>query len=913
MGGHYYAFIKVLSDNKENNEEDSKPAEEEQESKEDGSDEIDQEEAEQSKEDDNDTGKDNNNNESDKEQKKEKSTKDPYLEGRGKWFRFDDSYVSAVSEEYVLTQAFGSAELDAQGNPKSSTNAYMVMYRRIDPARNQAFVSNDEVSPDLMKQVTQEDERKAIETDPNMVKIDLYCGVQGKDIWQQDPTEDSSDNEDDNNDDKNMDENSKSEEHDDINASSTSSTSKAAKASGGDAQTPDDKNQKSQSLFESVASHGTDMFASLYSSNSNATKSMSHSVHRVHVDTTVPEMLRTFWEANQEVLEGVGVRDYMQQMRLREFDSTTGTRRRILSASDERTLGTIFSNRRSLTLVVECRPDVSEEWIPWSANDIRVKCLRINDDSLSWPSKAQAVMIDQCGTVGDLQAAFAKKLGVPAERLLMFLMSDSMGTKVLKCLNREGNAASLTMAAIFAQTTIHVEVAPEPVPDRDEHEALAQMILASRTHRAFERGRHTVQISFNKIAPLEDGQDEQAYLDAAERANNNNNNSSSSSSSNSATFDQTLTVSEESTLGELKELLATRVGVPARCFRMLEGQESIIAMLPPREFRDMSMKVKHVYGDRKFLLKPGAPLLEGDQKIAFYLYVRDAASENKDDNSQDDSVRTTDGSLLQLLVKESMHEETQLADVKKRLSMVFEQLERPIDPSLLRLRVINEDSWGRKSVGRVLHDHGGSIKTTLGFLSDNTKPVAVQILTQPDTPDTIVPTVRVWDPANWTLTAPVELAVSKYLTMGEFAQLAAPLLGANVDAHALLAAKVTVETADYGKLDDANMWTVLTHPGVASNPLTHAPWMLGDSDQVILRDANVPVKEISAGERQRVRDEYNFNLYAGVSDQFPSDAFFGSVGGGREVGLSIKARRRSERDDDTEESADDAADGDKKN
>ena len=47
------------------------------------------------------------------------------------WCRFDDSSVTLSSESEVKQKGFGCAELDAQGQPRSCSNAYMLMYRKV--------------------------------------------------------------------------------------------------------------------------------------------------------------------------------------------------------------------------------------------------------------------------------------------------------------------------------------------------------------------------------------------------------------------------------------------------------------------------------------------------------------------------------------------------------------------------------------------------------------------------------------------------------------------------------------------------------------------------------------------------------------------------------------------------------------
>jgi hypothetical protein len=75
----------------------------------------------------------------------------------GKWYEFNDTNVTAITEEKVKSMAGGddSPRHKAYG---VSTNAYMLMYRLVDRKLNLMKVSNDLIPENCLKEVEMENE-----------------------------------------------------------------------------------------------------------------------------------------------------------------------------------------------------------------------------------------------------------------------------------------------------------------------------------------------------------------------------------------------------------------------------------------------------------------------------------------------------------------------------------------------------------------------------------------------------------------------------------------------------------------------------------------------------------------------------------------------------------------------------------
>ncbi|XP_057313910.1 ubiquitin carboxyl-terminal hydrolase 47-like isoform X1 [Hydractinia symbiolongicarpus] len=100
-----------------------------------------------------------------------------------KWYCFNDQYVSEVSEEDIL-KSYGGDDKFRTGfyssNYSSSTNAYMLMYRKIDKKRNKNFIKKSKWTASLTNLCNsilqdEEDEHSKRERQKNLCKIRLLC------------------------------------------------------------------------------------------------------------------------------------------------------------------------------------------------------------------------------------------------------------------------------------------------------------------------------------------------------------------------------------------------------------------------------------------------------------------------------------------------------------------------------------------------------------------------------------------------------------------------------------------------------------------------------------------------------------------------------------------------------------------
>lgn len=77
-----------------------------------------------------------------------------------KWYEFNDSTVSAISERDV-EKAFGGATTSYTGySTMSSSSAYMLMYRRVDPNLNIVQVERNHVPTYIEEDLRREKEEK---------------------------------------------------------------------------------------------------------------------------------------------------------------------------------------------------------------------------------------------------------------------------------------------------------------------------------------------------------------------------------------------------------------------------------------------------------------------------------------------------------------------------------------------------------------------------------------------------------------------------------------------------------------------------------------------------------------------------------------------------------------------------------
>uniref|UniRef100_A0A8C9FJL2 Ubiquitin carboxyl-terminal hydrolase 47 n=1 Tax=Pavo cristatus TaxID=9049 RepID=A0A8C9FJL2_PAVCR len=98
------------------------------------------------------------------------------------WYSFNDQHVSKITQEDIKKTYGGSSGSRGYYSSAfaSSTNAYMLIYRLKDPARNAKFLESHEY-PDHIKQLVQkereleEQEKRQREIERNTCKIKLFC------------------------------------------------------------------------------------------------------------------------------------------------------------------------------------------------------------------------------------------------------------------------------------------------------------------------------------------------------------------------------------------------------------------------------------------------------------------------------------------------------------------------------------------------------------------------------------------------------------------------------------------------------------------------------------------------------------------------------------------------------------------
>lgn len=99
-----------------------------------------------------------------------------------KWYCFNDQQVSRITQEDIK-KTYGGSSSGYSGfyfsSYSSSTNAYMLMYRQIDPNRNAGFLSEEKFPEhlrNLVKRIQEEEEyeKRAKEIERNTCKIKLF-------------------------------------------------------------------------------------------------------------------------------------------------------------------------------------------------------------------------------------------------------------------------------------------------------------------------------------------------------------------------------------------------------------------------------------------------------------------------------------------------------------------------------------------------------------------------------------------------------------------------------------------------------------------------------------------------------------------------------------------------------------------
>ena len=106
------------------------------------------------------------------------------LTGKKQWYCFNDQSVTMASEDDIQ-QTFGGASSKTKSYYSSamytsSTNAYMLMYRRIDPKKNEPFTETKSLPPHLLKVIEEEQnhekkEQQRQEQEKNYCKFRLFC------------------------------------------------------------------------------------------------------------------------------------------------------------------------------------------------------------------------------------------------------------------------------------------------------------------------------------------------------------------------------------------------------------------------------------------------------------------------------------------------------------------------------------------------------------------------------------------------------------------------------------------------------------------------------------------------------------------------------------------------------------------
>eukprot|EP00731_Ephydatia_muelleri_P029733 Em0021g256a len=106
------------------------------------------------------------------------------LTGKKQWYCFNDQSVTMASEDDIQQTFGGSASKSksyySSAMYTSSTNAYMLMYRRIDPKKNEPFTEAKNLPPHLLKVIEEErdhekKEQQRQEQEKNYCKFRLFC------------------------------------------------------------------------------------------------------------------------------------------------------------------------------------------------------------------------------------------------------------------------------------------------------------------------------------------------------------------------------------------------------------------------------------------------------------------------------------------------------------------------------------------------------------------------------------------------------------------------------------------------------------------------------------------------------------------------------------------------------------------
>eukprot|EP00117_Sycon_ciliatum_P017472 scpid43495/ scgid16451/ Ubiquitin carboxyl-terminal hydrolase 47; Deubiquitinating enzyme 47; Ubiquitin thioesterase 47; Ubiquitin-specific-processing protease 47 len=99
----------------------------------------------------------------------------------GKWYSFNDSNVSPITTDDIKKTFGGSTSTGTTYTSmySSSANAYMLIYRRMDPSRNTKFMTTEEFPPHIARLVKaveeeEEDERRQVEIERSHCRIPVF-------------------------------------------------------------------------------------------------------------------------------------------------------------------------------------------------------------------------------------------------------------------------------------------------------------------------------------------------------------------------------------------------------------------------------------------------------------------------------------------------------------------------------------------------------------------------------------------------------------------------------------------------------------------------------------------------------------------------------------------------------------------
>jgi len=90
-----------------------------------------------------------------------------------KWFEFNDSSVTEITEADIRS-SYGEDDTKKDGASWYGANAYMLFYRRIDPARNASFPTAEEIPQALRNLVAGDEQRAAAKAEKKRIERETY-------------------------------------------------------------------------------------------------------------------------------------------------------------------------------------------------------------------------------------------------------------------------------------------------------------------------------------------------------------------------------------------------------------------------------------------------------------------------------------------------------------------------------------------------------------------------------------------------------------------------------------------------------------------------------------------------------------------------------------------------------------------